>query len=90
MTTTPRPARWPALMTRETAAEYLGLSLTTFDAARSEGRLPAPWAHGFDSRPRWRRADLDARIAGAEDAGFDPFIAALGNGQGDVAGRSPR
>ena len=83
-----RPARWPALMDRATAAEYLGCSVTTFDAARD--CLPSPFPHSLDSRPRWKRADIDRWLEGWNDAGVDPFLAALDDGKDHVARRPSR
>ena len=82
--TTPRPARWPALMDRATAAEYLSTSERQFDGLRDA--LPAP-VYYVGARPRWRRSDLDAWIGNGEAASVNPLIGALKGGPGEVSGR---
>jgi predicted DNA-binding transcriptional regulator AlpA len=58
--------RWPAMMLRKTAAEYLELSEAAFEREVVAGTLPAPVMLG--NRHHWYRKELDRhldRIAGA-------------------------
>ena len=50
---------WPLLLRRELAAQYLGMSPTTFDAERKAGRAPKPvrMTPGLEA---WHRGDLEA------------------------------
>lgn len=57
-------ARWPSLMRRKTAAEYLDMSEDTFTRQVASGALPAGVLWG--RTPYWRRDALDAAIAGGE------------------------
>lgn len=56
--------RWPALMRRRTAAEYLDMSEAAFEREVLAGRLPA--ALMFGGRDHWRKAELDRAIGGGE------------------------
>lgn len=59
---TARP--WPALMSPETAAAYLDLSVRTIEKLRATGQLPAAVKLPGDLRcVRFRREDLDAAVA---------------------------
>jgi predicted DNA-binding transcriptional regulator AlpA len=53
--------RWPAMMKRKTAAEYLDTSEAAFEREVSAGRLPAPIMLG--KREHWCKDALDAAIA---------------------------
>lgn len=75
--------RWPALMARATAAEYLDVSKSRFDQLRAA--LPSP-VYYTGRTPRWRRTDLDAWIGGGETRPVNPLIEAL-DGSGAVQGR---
>lgn len=55
-------ARWPAIMTREIAAEYCSLSPSGFDQWVREGRLPRP----MPGTKRWSRAAIDRLISFAD------------------------
>lgn len=81
------PPRTPAYVDREGGAAELRISPQTWDKWVDDGTLP-PAAPGFpSSTPRWRWADVDARLAGRlqthdqlappEEAkeDVDPFIA---------------
>lgn len=65
---------WPLLLRRELAAQYLGMSPSTFDAAVKEGLLPRP-VPVVGSVKAWHRGDLEAwaedRRAAAEQAAPD-------------------
>jgi predicted DNA-binding transcriptional regulator AlpA len=52
-------ARWPAVMSREIAAEYCSLSASGFDQWVREGRLPPP----ISGTKRWSRAAIDHRVS---------------------------
>ena len=54
-----RPVRWPAVMTREIAAEYCSLSVSGFDQWVRECRLPPP----MPGTKRWSKAAMDHAIA---------------------------
>lgn len=58
------PERWPAVLTRKDAAEYLGMSVTTFDELHSEGKLKAV---RYVKRLMYRRSDLDDFILQLEE-----------------------
>lgn len=66
---------WPLLLRRELAAQYLGMSRTTFDAERKAGRIPkaVPITAGLEA---WHRGDLDAW---AEDRRMAAEAAATSN-----------
>lgn len=53
--------RWPALMKRKTAAEYLDMSEAAFEREVAGGRLPASIMVG--GREHWRKDALDSAIA---------------------------
>lgn len=60
----------PRGLTREAAAEYLGLSLSGFDAWVAEGRIPGP----IPGTRRWDRKAIDLaldRASGLQSA--SPF-----------------
>ena len=72
----PRP---PSFVSRETGAAELEISPATWDEYEAAGRLPAR-APGFpESTPRWRWADVDAKLAGKTAAASDPFMAGAAN-----------
>lgn len=50
---------WPLLLRRELAAQYVGMSPSTFDAERKAGRAPKP-VRMTASLEAWHRADLEA------------------------------
>lgn len=50
-------ARWPAMMKRKTAAEYLDMSEAAFEREVLAGRLPSPVTIG--GRPHWKRDAID-------------------------------
>lgn len=52
---------WPLLLRRELAAQYLGMSPTTFDGERKAGRAPKPvrMTNGLEA---WHRTDLEAWV----------------------------
>lgn len=71
--------RTPAYVTREVGAAELCVSLGTWDTWASDGTLPSP-APGFPaSCPRWRWADVDARLAGRAEAMQDRGVARAQN-----------
>lgn len=53
--------RWPALMKRKTAAEYLDISEAAFEREIIAGRLPAAFLIG--GRDHWRKDALDKALA---------------------------
>lgn len=53
-------ARWPAMMTRKTAAEYCDLSEPAFEREVAAGRLPI--GVNFGGREHWRKAALDKAL----------------------------
>ena len=54
-------ARWPAMMTRKTAMEYLDLSDAAFEREIAAGRIPAGVL--FGGRPHWRKDAIDKALA---------------------------
>mgnify|MGYP002336469735 CR=1 FL=1 len=52
------PDRWPALLNRELAAEYLAVSLRTFDTLAADGRV-RPVAVRGNHLIRFRKSELD-------------------------------
>lgn len=54
-------ARWPAMMKRRTAAEYLDMSEAAFEREIVNGRLPAPVIMG--GRDHWSKDALDRALA---------------------------
>ncbi|WP_431282744.1 helix-turn-helix transcriptional regulator [Humitalea sp. 24SJ18S-53] len=50
---------WPLMLRRELAAQYVGMSPSTFDAEAKAGRLPKPIAT-TGSLKAWHRGDLEA------------------------------
>lgn len=53
-------ARWPAMMRRKTAAEYMDMSEAAFEREVASGRLPA--AVPLGGRDHWRRDALDKAL----------------------------
>jgi len=53
-------ARWPAMMRRRTASEYLELSEAAFEREVVAGRLPAAIVLG--GRDHWSKDAIDAAI----------------------------
>lgn len=53
--------RWPRMMKRKTAAEYVDLSESAFEGEVMAGRLPQPVALG--KRDHWDRMALDRALA---------------------------
>jgi len=52
--------RWPRMMKRATAAEYVDLSIPSFDREINDGRLPAGVMLG--NREHWCRDALDRAL----------------------------
>jgi len=52
--------RWPTLMKRRTAAEYLDMSEAAFEREILAGRLPASFLIG--GREHWRKDAIDAAL----------------------------
>lgn len=50
---------WPLILRRELAAQYIGLSPSTFDVEVKGGRIPAS-VKVTDTVKGWHRGDLDA------------------------------
>jgi len=50
---------WPLILRRELAAQYLGLSPSTFDTEVKGGRIPKP-VKMTETIKGWHRGDLDA------------------------------
>lgn len=63
------PERWPALMTRETAAEYCDMSPTQFDRQCPIGAVDQGW-RGL----RWKKVKLDAWIEALPEKSRDRKI----------------
>ncbi len=57
----------PALLTRDDAARYLGVSYKTLERWAAEGRGPKITRIG--GRPKYRRADLDEYLEKGERRG---------------------
>jgi hypothetical protein len=51
----------PRGLSRPAAAEYIGVSITKFDAMVADGRMPGP--KDIDRRKVWDRLALDAAFA---------------------------
>lgn len=74
-------SRWPGMMKRGTAAEYLDMSIPSFEKEVAAGRLPPGVKLG--GTLHWRRETLDkalARIAGDIEAGDDDILADITQG----------
>lgn len=54
-------ARWPAMMSRKTAMEYLDVGEAAFEREIASGRIPE--GVSFGGRPHWRRDVLDKALA---------------------------
>lgn len=54
-------ARWPAMMARKTAVEYLDISEAAFEREIAAGRLPDGVL--FGGKPHWRKDVLDKALA---------------------------
>ncbi|WP_159975781.1 MULTISPECIES: hypothetical protein [unclassified Novosphingobium] len=54
-------ARWPAMMSRKTAMEYLDIGEVAFEREVASGRIPV--GISFGGRPHWRRDALDKALA---------------------------
>lgn len=54
-------ARWPAMMKRKTAAEYLDMSEAAFEREVVSGRLPTAVIMG--GRDHWSKEALDRALA---------------------------
>jgi predicted DNA-binding transcriptional regulator AlpA len=61
-----RLPNWPALLSREQAAAYMGMSPPTFDLCVSTGRFPSPVDLPV-KRLLWYRQALDTAIQGKGD-----------------------
>lgn len=53
-------ARWPALMDRQTLAEYLCCSKPMLDKEIARCRIPPPVK--FAGRDKWRKEDIDRAL----------------------------
>lgn len=81
----------PRGLTREQAAEYVGVEPATFDKYRQRDLLPGP----MRGTMRWDRRALDRamdRLSGLDEQSparveEDPYMAGLGNGERRVPGR---
>lgn len=73
------PPRPPSYVCRETGAAELEVSPDTWDRFEADGRLPAR-APGFpESTPRWRWADVDAKLSGKTETALDPYMTGASN-----------
>lgn len=63
-------ARWPAMMRRKTAAEYVDMSEAAFEREIIAGRLPAGVI--FGGREHWSREAIDRALATLTGAGSEP------------------
>lgn len=54
-------ARWPAMMARKTAIEYLDVSEEAFQREIAAGRVPEGVL--FGGKPHWRKEALDKALA---------------------------
>lgn len=54
------PARWPSMMKRKTAAEYLDMSEAAFEREVASCRLPPPVSIG--GRDHWRKDAIDRAL----------------------------
>jgi excisionase family DNA binding protein len=52
--------RWPALLTREEAAEYLGIGITALNSLRASGELKSVRIR--EATIRYRKSDLDKLV----------------------------
>jgi excisionase family DNA binding protein len=57
--------RWPALLKREEAAEYLGVGVTTLNGLRASEQIKS--VRVLDGVIRYRRSDLDEFIERLEE-----------------------
>jgi hypothetical protein len=72
-------SRPSSYVSREDGAAELRISVDTWDEWVKDGRIP-PCAPGFpESTPRWRWADVDARLAGKTETSTDPAVNAAAN-----------
>ena len=60
------PSLPPRGLSREQAAEYIGVGATKFDEMVKDGRMPKP--KSIDGRVVWDRIMLDEAFAALEDA----------------------
>jgi predicted DNA-binding transcriptional regulator AlpA len=61
-------SRAPLLMNTTSAAEYVGVEVSTFRRWMKSGDFtPKPVRRGGSSRPYWRRQELDAFVNGIEN-----------------------
>lgn len=51
--------RWPGLLSRNEAAEYLGVSIETISREKAAGKIKSVWIRGMI---KYRREDLDQYI----------------------------
>lgn len=54
-------ARWPAMMSRKTAIEYLDVGEAGFEREVAAGRIPPGTL--FGGRPHWRKDAIDKALA---------------------------
>ena len=66
--TSPTPLAFSPALTREQAAEYLNVGVTTIDALRAAGELDPVLIAGSKQLPRFLRSDLDAYLESAPRA----------------------
>lgn len=55
---------WPAMLSEEESARYLGMSVDSFRLCVKRGRFPGPVSDLPIRRNLWERAALDAAISG--------------------------
>ncbi|PZW44851.1 AlpA family transcriptional regulator [Humitalea rosea] len=65
---------WPLLLRRELAAQYVGMSPSTFDGEVRAGRVPKPIATAGTLRA-WHRGDLEAWAEDQRAAAHEPDTA---------------
>lgn len=57
---------WPAMLSVEEAARYLGMSVDSFEHCVDLGRFPGPVSDLPIRRKLWSRKELDASISGQD------------------------
>lgn len=62
--------RWPAMLKRKTAAEYVDMSEAAFEREIIAGRLPAGVI--FGGREHWSREAIDRALAALTGTGSEP------------------
>jgi predicted DNA-binding transcriptional regulator AlpA len=69
MTRIDRIPAWPAMMTRQLAADYCSLSIAQFEREINAGRLPAPVSLGGVAH--WHKPTLDRYLEQISGATYD-------------------